>query len=189
MSMGIVSDTDFDLEQTSLNKPQSKSVPIIQPIIQDINRGRGNGNVNVPNSVRKIIGSTAIEDGRTEALSLGKMMGVSPSAVSAYTQGATSTASYDEQPNKPIINSAKERIAKSARMKLRQALNALTSDKLQDTKAVDLSTIAKNMAGVVKQMEPDVPTGQNSLNSGTQFILYAPIFKKEEHFEVVYAKE
>jgi len=45
------------------------------------------------------------------------------------------------------------------------------------------------MADVVKQMEPDVPTGQNSLNSGTQFILYAPIFKKEEHFEVVYAKE
>ena len=191
MSMGIVSDTDFDREQESLSRPQSKSVPIVQPIngqVIDMNRGRGNGNVNVPNGLRKIIGSTAIEDGRKEAVELGRNFGLSPSSVSAYTQGATSTASYDEQPNKPTINSAKERIARSARSKLRQALSALTPDKLQDTKAVDLSTIAKNMAGVVKQMEPDTPVGSNG-NSSPTFILYAPQFRKEEHFDVVYAKD
>ncbi len=193
MAMGIVSDTDFKLEQESLSRPQSKSVPIVQPQINgqviDMNRGRGNGNVNVPDGLRKIIGETAVSDGRPEALALGKMMGVSPSAVSAYTQGATSTASYNDQPNKPTINSAKERIAKSARAKLRQALSALTPDKLQDTKAVDLSTIAKNMAGVVKQMEPEKPVGSDGNGNSPTFILYAPQFRKEEHFDVVYAKE
>jgi hypothetical protein len=189
MAMGIVSDTDFETEQENLSKPVSKSVPIIQPQIVDMNRGRGNGNVNVPNGLRKIIGSTAIEDGRKEAVELGRNFGLSPSSVSAYTQGATSTASYDEQPNKSTITSAKERIARSARSKLRQALTALTPDKLQDTKAVDLSTIAKNMAGVVKQMEPDISNQGMNGNGSPTFILYAPQFRKEENFEVVYAKE
>lgn len=186
--MGIVSDTDFETEQEVLSRPVSKSIPIVQPQIVDINRGRGNGNVNVPDSVRKVIGETAVSDGRQEAVQLAKNFGISPASASAYAHGATSTASYDEQPNKSIINSAKERIARSARSKLRQALSALTPDKLQDTKAVDLSTIAKNMAGVVKQMEPE-SKGPGEGQSNTQFIIYAPQFRKEEHFDVVYAKE
>ena len=185
MAMGIVSEDDFEQEQEALSKPVSKSIPIIQPL----NHGRGIGNVEVPDGLRKVIGETAISDGRQEALSLGRMMGVSPSAVSAYTQGATSTSSYDSQPNRPIINNAKERIAKSARARLRDALRALTTDKLVDTKAVDLSTIAKNMAAVVKQMEPEKANGIGEGGSVNQFILYAPQFRKEESFDVVYAKE
>jgi len=183
MAMGIVSESDFEQEQEILKKPISKSIPIIQPL----NHGRGNGNVNVPDSLRKVIGETAISDGRSEALSLGKMVGVSPSAVAAYTNGATSTASYDSTPNKPTINSAKDRIAKSARMRLRDALSVLTRDKISEAKAVDISTIAKNMAAVVKQMEPDTKGPEGT--TGPTFILYAPQFRKEEHFEVVYAKE
>lgn len=187
MSMGIVSDTDFESETNKL-----KSVPVIKPEIIDINpRGRGNGNVNVPDSLRKVIGETSVIDGRQEALELGRTFGISSPSVSAYANGATSTASYHETPNKPHINSAKERIAKSARQKLRAAISALTSDKLADTKAVDLSTIAKNMAGVVKAMEPDTtnnPNG-NTPSNLPPIVIYAPTFRREESFEVVYAKE
>lgn len=188
MAMGIVSEQDFEQEQENLSKPVSKSVPIIHPQIVDINRGRGH-NPNTPDSLRKVIGETAISDGRQEALSLGRMVGVSPSAVSAYTQGATSTASYDETPNKPTINSAKERIARSARNKLRQALVALTPDKISEAKAVEISTIAKNMAAVVKQMEPERPANGDGQQGSPTFILYAPQLRKEENFDVVYAKD
>ena len=188
MAMGIVSDKAFEREQEELAKPVQKSVPIIQPQIVDINRGRGNGNVNVPDGLRRIIGETAVSDGRQEALSLGRNFGISPSAVSAYANGATSTASYNDQPNKPTINSAKERIAKSARQKLKQALIALTPEKMAEAKAVEISTIAKNMAGVIKTMEPEKgPNGEGE--RGATFILYAPQYRKEEHFDVVYAKE
>lgn len=189
MAMGIVSEQDFEQEQENLSKPVSKSVPIIHPQIVDINRGRGVGNVGVPDSLRKVIGETAVSDGRQEALSLGRMVGVSPSAVSAYTQGATSTASYDETPNKPTINSAKERIARSARNKLRQALVALTPDKMSEAKAVEISTIAKNMAAVVKQMEPERPANGDGQQGSPTFILYAPQLRREEQFDVVYAKD
>ena len=185
--MGIVSDKEFELEHKKLTIVVQ---PVIKPngIVQDINRGRGNGNVEVPNGLRRIIGETVISDGRQEALALGRTFGISPPSVSAYGIGATSTSSYDQQPNKPTIISAKDRIAKSARAKLRQALSALTSDKLIDTKAVDLSTIARNMAGIVKQMEPDVPQNPNG-SGGPTFVIYAPQFKQEDAFEVVYAKE
>lgn len=188
MAMGIVSDSEFDSEQEILSKPKVNSVPVIQPIIVDINRGRGKGNVEVPNGLRQIIGETAISDGRQEAIQLAKSFGISPSSASAYAKGSTSTTSYQDQPNKPTINSAKERIAKSARNKLRFALAALTSEKISEAKAIDISTIARNMAAVVKQMEPETPAGLGQ-NNGTQFILYAPVFQKEDSFEVVYAKE
>ena len=190
--MGIVSESEFDLEKESLSRPKSNSVPVIHPRnsaqIIDTHRGRGVGDVATPDSLRKIIGETAITDGRSEALALGQMVGVSPSAVSAYSRGATSTASYDETPNRPTINNAKERIAKSARNRLKDALRALTPDKIGEAKAVEISTIAKNMAAVVKQMEPETPKGSEGRQAAT-FILYAPQFRKEENFEVVYAKE
>jgi hypothetical protein len=184
MAMGIVSDTDFDLEQENLAKPVSKSVPIIQPI----NRGRGVGNVEVPDSLRRVIGETAVSDGRREALQLARGFGISDSSASAYGAGATSTASYQDTPNKPTIQSAKDRIAKSARARLRDALRALTPAKIDEAKAVEISTIAKNMAAVVKQMEPEKGNGEGGTQNN-QFILYAPQFRKEEHFDVVYAKE
>jgi len=190
MSMGIVSDSEFELEQEVLSRPRDKSnsVPIIKGSVVDIQRGRGLGNIGVPNGLRNIIGETAITDGRQEAVQLAKSFGISPSSASAYANGSTSTTSYQDKPNQPIINSVKERISKSARTKLREALRALTTDKLTDTKAVDLSTIARNMAGIVKQMESEVNreiTGGN----GPTFVIYAPQFKQEDSFEIVYAKE
>lgn len=189
MAMGIVSDKDFDkeLEKSSSEAklPLKKEAEII-----DVSRGRGNGNVEVPNSLRKIIGEESTLNGRQSGIELAKSFGLSPSSVSAYANGATSTASYDEQPNKPHINQSKERVVKRARNRLMRALHHITDDKLQLTGAKDLAGIAKDMSAVIRTMEPEVPKGDGGINNnGPTFIFYSPQQRKEESFDVVYAKE
>ncbi len=196
MAMGIVSDKEFDSELSNVLPTKDKSVSRegsnsgipIQGEVVDISKGRGVGNVEVPDSLRKVIGETHATDGRDQAVELAKQFGISPSSVSAYGVGATSTASYETQPNQSVITKAKDRISKRARGKLMSALRHITEDKLGEAKARDLAGIAKDMSAVVKNMDPPdakVPGG----NSGPTFVFYSPQFRKEESFEVVVAKE
>jgi hypothetical protein len=192
MAMGIVSDKEFDSELGRLG-PKSDSTKSeelkgeIVGEIKDVTRGRGQGNIGVPNGLRNIIGETSITDGRREAVELASIFGISPSSASAYAQGATSTSSYSDRPNGPVINKARERISKSARNKLMMALRHITEDKLEGTKARELAGIAKDMSAVVKNMEEDGPKVPTS--NGPTFVFYSPQFRKEEHFEVIHAKE
>jgi transcriptional regulator with XRE-family HTH domain len=176
--MGIVSDSDFNSELENVGQGK----------IKEIEKGRKKGDIEVPDSLRKIIGETSEINGRDEAIKLAEAFGISPSSVSAYANGATSTATYDERPNLPHINKAKERISKRARNKLFQALEQITEDKLSSSSAKALSGIARDLSAVVKEMEPEIPktpTGEK----GPQFIIYAPQYKKEEHYDVIHAKE
>jgi predicted transcriptional regulator len=189
MGMGIVSDKDFDSALTDCVNPKPKPVPIAQ--IVDITRpGRKEGDVNVPDSLRQIIGDTNVTDGRQEAVALGKSFGISPSAVSAYAHGATSTASYDKQPNKSTITGAKERIAKKARAKLMLALTKLTPEKLDSAKARDIAGIARDMSQVMKNVEPDssINSGVNT-GGGPAFVFYAPQTREEKSYDIIQAKE
>lgn len=194
MSMGIVTDSEFDLEKETLSKSREKSnsVPVVQSILKPeivgIERGRGNGNIEVPNTLRRVIGDTAITDGRQEAIQLAKSFGISPASASAYANGSTSTTSYNEKPNGDVIRGAKERIARSARQKLSQAIKHITSDKLEGTKARELAGIAKDMSVVIRNMEPEKVINPGE-NGGPTLILYAPQFRDERHFDVVYTKE
>lgn len=187
MPIGIVSDKDFELER-------DKAVPSISPSptkeaeIIDVSRGRGH-NPEVPNALRNIIGDEHHTNGRQSAVELAQQFGVSPSSVSAYSAGATSTASYAERPNAGVIRQVKERISKRARGKLMKALNKITDDKLDSTNAKDLAGIAKDMSAIVKNMEPEQEKGPVQNNNGPTFVFYAPQFRKEEHFDTVYAKE
>lgn len=193
MPMGIVSDKDFEKELgNSTPKPIEKPVPTNQPItgeIRDVNRGRGENSVEVPNSLRNLIGEESAINGRHAALQLGESFGISPSSVSAYGVGATSTSSYAERPNAPTINGAKERIAKRARGKLMRALHKITDEKLDAANAKDLAGIAKDMSAVVKSMEPETPKGPSENSNGPTFVFYAPQFRKEEHYDIVHVKE
>lgn len=191
MAMGIVSDTEFDKELTKVNpeKPRevSNSVPVKGEVVDMPAKGRGVGNVEVPNSLRQVIGETAITEGRDQAVELARQFGISPSSASAYNVGATSTASYDETPNAGVITKAKAKIAKRARGKLMSALRHITDEKLEGAKVRDLASIAKDMSVVFKHMEPDGP--KTPANSGPTFVFYSPQFRKEEHYDVVTAKE
>lgn len=188
MAMGIVSDKEFDTEASKIvDKSQSQPSSTPKAVIVDVNRGRGN-NPEVPNALRNVIGETAVTDGRQQALELAASFGISGSSVSAYTNGATSTGSYDDTPNAPIIGKAKQRIAKRARNRLMGALRHITEDKLSSANAKDLSSIAKDMSAVVRSMEED----NNPLNkekSGPTFVFYSPQVRNEKVFDVVHAKE
>lgn len=181
MPLGIVSDADFERELEN-SEPTQKAdiIPMPTP-------GRNPGDNNVPDSLRKIIGETSQIDGRKEALALASAFGISPSSVSAYANGSTSTDSMDKRPNLPHINGAKERIAKQARNKLRDALRHITSDKLENTKAVDLASIARSMSAVVKEMEPEQE--EEKKKDGPAFVIYSPQFKQENHYEIISGRD
>lgn len=188
MAMGIVSDSEFDKELNKVSEPRevSNSVPKAE-VVDMPAKGRGVGNVEVPNSLRKVIGETAITEGRDSAVELARQFGISPSSAAAYNVGATSTSSYDERPNAVVINKAKEKIGKRARTKLMAALRHITDEKLGEAKVRDLASIAKDMSVVFKHMEPEGP--KTPSNSGPTFVFYSPQFRKEEHYDVVQAKE
>lgn len=189
MPMGIVSDEDFHKEKDKVSPPPSGIRPSVpSATIIDTTRGRGEGNVEVPNSLRQIIGETSISEGRQDAVELARNFGISPSSVSAYTRGATSTSSYDERPNSKVIDGAKLKIQRRARAKLMLALKGLTPEKIEQAKARDLAGIAKDMAAVVRTMEPET-NSDSAKQNGPTFIFYSPQQRKEETFDVVFAKE
>jgi hypothetical protein len=188
MAMGIVSDKDFVVEKEKLTPSNETPVPTTAQI-QDINRGRGAGNVEVPNPLRNVIGDELQTNGRESAVELARHFGISPSSVSAYGIGATSTASYADRPNGAVVKQARERIAKRARGKLIKALNKITDDKLEAANAKDLAGIAKDMSAVVRSMEPDDSKVPGQTNNGPTFVFYAPQVRSEDHFDVVHVKE
>jgi hypothetical protein len=189
MPIGIVSNDDFERELN--NTSSNKRVPSTQvQILDKVSKGRSEGDNNVPESLRKIIGETAIIDGRQSALELAEQFGISASSVSAYAKGATSTTTYDT-PNKSLIghiNKSRERHIKKASKVLHAALGAITQEKLDYTDAKDLSGIARDMAVVIKQLEPTKESPE-SINNAPQFTIYAPTFRDERSFEVIHTNE
>jgi len=195
MPMGIVSDSDFSSELDKLNpssrdkRDKSESVPSpVAEIVDAPHKGRGTGNVEVPDSLRRVIGEDSAINGRQSAIELAQSFGVSPSSVSAYANGSHSTSTYDDRPNASHINGSRLRVSKRAFNKLNKALHAISDDKLAVSSAKDLSSIAKDMAGVIKVMEPE-DSGPKNVNNGPTFVFYSPQFRKEEHYETVVAKE
>lgn len=185
MPMGIVSDEDFEKELQRSPAPEVK-IPEVLPMQRP---GRHEGDNNVPDSLRKIIGETSEIDGRKEALQLAEQFGISPSSVSAYANGSTSTDSMHKQPNLNHINGAKERITRKAMNRLVRSLNAITDDKLEVTKPVELASIARAMSGIVKEMEPEQPKDPNEGKEGPTFVFYSPQVRDERHYEIIVARE
>lgn len=191
MPMGIVSDEDFQKEREKCVPKEviRPSIPTRAEIVDAPAKGRGEGNVNVPDSLRNVIGQTAITDGRQDAVELAKRFGISPSSASAYANGSTSTASYDDRPNSKVIDGTKLRIQRRARAKLMLALKGITPEKLEQAKARDLAGIAKDMSAVIQQMEPESDKNKGNTNTGPTFIFYSPQQRKEESFDIVYPKD
>jgi predicted transcriptional regulator len=151
-------------------------------------KGRGVGNVEVPDALRKVIGEESAINGRSSALDIAKVFGISPSSVSAYDEGATSTATIDVTPNRSHINQAKERVVRRARSKLMVALSNLTPQKIAEAKARDIAGIAKDMAVVIKTMEPESDKSKDNDNR-PQFVIFAPQQINENKYETIYVKE
>lgn len=185
MPMGVVDDKDFDKEVAN------SGVPITGHVTTIPRPGRKEGDVNVPEALRKIIGETSELEGRQSALDLAASLGVSASSVSAYANGATSTSSYDK-PSPSITSHIKERKTKvvgSALTRLTRAMNSLTTDKIATSSAKEISGIAKDMAQVVKLMDDDNDKNKDTGVRAPQFLVYAPTMIDERKFEYINAKE
>jgi predicted transcriptional regulator len=199
--IGIVSDEDFQRELQNITRPNPPApAGVTTPVVPNstalteivtLDRpGRKDGHTNVPDSLRKIIGEDAVINGRQSALGLAGMFGISPSSVSAYAKGATSTASY-HQPKESIIshiNKSRRRAITKAQKTLNGALSAITQEKLDYTDAKDLSAIAKDMSVVIKNLEP-APTAQSDNSNQPQFTIFAPTFRDERSFDSIVVKE
>jgi len=171
-----------------------ESAPTVEARVESLHpQGRKAGDVNVPESVRKIIGEESVINGRASALQLANDLGVSPSSVSAYAKGATSTATINAPVKSLIghINKSRARAIKTAQEKMNGALGAITQEKLDFTDALDLSNIAKNMSVVIKNLEPQEPPKQDTnIVNAPQFVIYSPKFRTEESFgEIIQVQE
>jgi transcriptional regulator with XRE-family HTH domain len=186
MPIGLVSDDDFLTELSSYNQ-RKEAVIVEKP-----SRGRSDGDVNVPDSLRQIIGEEAVINGREAALELASEFGISPSSVSAYAKGATSTTTYDT-PSKSIIqhiNKSRQRATKRAGKVLSAALGAISQEKLDYADPKDLAGIAKDMSVIIKNLEPpSVGTDSESSAKTPQFVIFAPTFRDERTFETIDVKE
>jgi predicted transcriptional regulator len=191
MPMGIVSDEDFHAEITSLSAPKKSSPAITGEVLPKETPGRKEGDTNIPDSLRKVIGETSVIEGRKEALKIARMFDVSPSQVSAYANGATSTATYDTPVKSLIghINKSRRKAIKRAELKLNGALEAITQDKLDYADPKDLSTIAKDMSVIIKNLEPPVAPTTGDEGKGPQFVIFAPQFKDERTYETINLNE
>lgn len=188
MPIGIVSNDDFLAELEKLRNGIEKRP---EPNLDGKKKGersepgRGEHNVAVPEVLRSLIGQTAIESGRTEALNLARAFDISPSSVSAYAVGATSTATYQnpEPVLKKRVDATKERIGKIARGRLLASLRHITDEKLEEAKLRDIAAVSASMSAVVKNMEPARESGLGNIN----IVLYAPKIRAESTYEVVEA--
>ena len=196
MPIGIVSDDDFlrelkDYKPVSLTVVDLPATTVLEGEIIDIpKKGRKDGDIEVPDSLRKIIGEEALLNGRASAVALAGEFGLSPSSASAYAVGATSTASYN-QPKPSIIshiNKARERATKKATKTLNAALSAITQEKLDYLDADKVSGIAKDMSVIIKNLEPKVTSDPNEAKA-PQFVIFAPQFRDERQFDMITVQE
>lgn len=195
MAIGIVNRDEFEKEKSRYKELEKESHPqdapakpeLITPDVVPLNpQGRSKGDNNIPESLRKILAETALMDGRSAAMDIARSFGVSSSSVSAYSNGATSTATY-KKPHKRLaehIKKNKEAAIYRAQRTMRQALNNITEEKLAYSEAKDLSGIAKDMSVIIKNLEPDK---QNEVveDNRVQFTIYAPQFRQENSYEVI----
>jgi hypothetical protein len=188
MGMMIVEDDDFDKELLR-NKGVTPKVKPIEVEIKKDEKGRGIGNVEVPNTLRNVIADTAISHGRSEAIALAKSFGISESSVSAYTNGSTSTTTYDKKVNGEFINNAKLRVSNKARKKLLLALHHMTEEKISGANVQTLAGVAKDMSVIIKNMEPSDKDNGKNVNNGPNFIFYSPNKKDEDVYDAIYVKE
>lgn len=195
MPMGIVTDKDFEAELDKCDTPP----PIPNQINSNVNivemptPGRSDGDQNVPESLRKLIGEQANIEGRASALELAESFNISPSSVSAYANGATSTKTYNKEDDElsQYLRDRKNHYSKRALKKLGKAITLMTTDKLVDCTAPQLAHVASVMSTVVKNLEPTKTDSTNDKGSnGPTFVFMVPPTKDESKYgAVIHSRE
>ncbi len=185
MPLGILTDEDFEKELEK-SKSSEKSPSEKTGTIRNIGEGKGQ-TIATPDVLRKFIADEHLHNGRAEALELAEDLGISSSSVSAYANGSTSTTTYDK-PKKDLtdfLRNRRNRIAKRASGKLLDALDEITPDKLANAKVGEIASVARMMAGIVKDVLPEEKSEKSTVNNQVQFLIHAPQIVNESKFEVI----
>lgn len=186
MPLGLVKLNEFEREVNRLVAVNNRLLE--EPIrteVKEIEHGRGLGKLETPPSVRALIATEALVGVPSKELS--ETFGVSPSSVSAYKNGATSTSSYHEPDPKlkEAIDSSRDRIIGPAQSRLIKALEAISDEKLNDAKVSIASGVARDMSTIIKNLQPDpsVIVNQNKV------IVFRPRQKEEDDYESIVVDE
>ncbi len=183
--MLITSSEEFNSELLRFSPNPTTELKAIELKVIDIQRGRPTGRTEVPMELRKIIGEEALV---SSAKDVARAFDISPSSISAYKHGSTSTTSYNnpETELKDHIDNKRSEIADSAREKLKLALEEITSEKVSGAKIKDIASIAKDMSSVVRNMEPSPQIG---LQQNNQVVIYRPKMHDEDLYDVITVNE
>jgi hypothetical protein len=204
MALGIVTDTDFEKElnnsshttktvMTDIPPRASNSEVIIPTIVENPSVGRTPDVSNVPQSLRKILAETHAVEGLGRAQELANSLipgGISQPTLSTYGNGQISRGNHKSSESNDLlnyVNGRKTKITKRALNKINLAMSLMDEDKLNSCDAKELSAITKDMAQVVKHMEPEQREDRKS--EPVQFIMYAPQVRTENNYDVVVAKD
>jgi hypothetical protein len=215
MPLGIVSNTDFEVERQNSdsqfeinpseyndkikesvvdddsNKEEEEEVIIPEIVTSASIVGRKSDIGNVPQSLRKILAEEAVVGGNKSAQQLmdGLGMNLSQPTLSTYKRGEVSPdiPTNDSKDLYDYINGRKNKIGKRALNRLNLALAHLDEAKLRGLEARELSGVAKDMAIIAEKMEPKQKEQEKV--APVQFIMMAPQINNEAHYETVVAKD
>ena len=167
MPLGIVSDEDYEKEKGRCKESSIERITI--------EKGRGNGNSNVPPELRELVAECGIIEGNK---STAKAFNVSEASVSAYKHGSTSTATYDK--NDRVY--ARKRVAGRVQSRMLEALNFLTDEKIAAEYGKNIRSIVKDLAVVAEKF-----MGKNEEEKGSQVHLhiYSPKVKSVNDYEII----
>lgn len=184
MPIGLVNDEDFLKEiknDNNSNKPNNESQVITGVVESPSAIGRSSGDKNVPEVIREIIAEESVDSGRVGALEIARQFGISDSSVSAYSNGSTSTASYNKPKESLLkkINSRKLFHSNRAQKVLTRALDHITDEKLANAKPIVLAGVARHMSAIVKDMEPSNNNPFGNTDGKPQIVIYAPRIMNE----------
>jgi predicted transcriptional regulator len=182
MALGILSSESFNRELARFNiavsaEQDKESATQIQE--KELIKGRNNKS-EVPSEIRKLAARESIAG--ASAKSISDLLGVSPSSISAYKNGATSTSTYDK-PDRELQeanNQFRDKIKNLASTRLIEAIESISADKLAESKPQVASAVARDMSSVIKNISPDL---QDQVNQ--QVIIYKPRMKDVEEYEVI----
>lgn len=141
------------------------------------NGGRRPGDKNLPEFLKPIVGTAA---NLQKSEDVAEAFNISKSQVDQFKEGNR----YFRTPDNELKNQIDKSLGTVQEMAIHRLMKALNilDDKINDeVKATDLSTISKDMSGIVERIR-----GRSSTNiANAQFIIYAPRQKSLDAYEVI----
>lgn len=156
---------------------------ISSPLDKFAPKKRGERGKEVPMQLKVLVGALAKVSGSPAAA---KAFNVPQPSAFSYANGKTTNAPETPQNQELIdgIETALKPIRKSAVEKLQFALDAITKEKLNESKSIrDVASVAANLSKIVEKTAPIQE--KTMINGGIQVNIYRPESRDEKEYTVI----